>query len=85
MAGKEINLNYNEDIDIVLPDGQRVSILLSYLEPDEQLPEIDIKFPAQVSANCFLEALEPAVAEPPGAHVIEVRQIVVPIPRLSMK
>jgi hypothetical protein len=75
-----VMLGYNEDVNIVLPDGQRISILLSYLEPGAQLPEIDIKFPARAVANCFIEDLKPATRTEHGAHVLEVQQIIVPIP-----
>jgi hypothetical protein len=73
-----IQLGYNEDLEVILPDGQKVSILLSYLEPG-QLPEIDIKFPSTVIVNCFLDGLHPAARTEHGAHILEARQIIVPI------
>lgn len=83
MAKQVIRLEHNEEVDLVLPDGQKISILLSYLEPDEQFPELDIKFSQQVSANCFLEALQSSVPDPPNMHALLVRQIIIPIQPLE--
>lgn len=79
MAKYGVILGYNEDVNIILPDGQRISILLSYLEPGAQLPELDIKFPSTVTVNCFLEGLKPATRTEHGAHILEVRQLIVPV------
>jgi hypothetical protein len=80
-----IQLGYNEEIEVILPDGQKVSILLSYLEPGAQLPEIDIKFPSTVTVNCFLDGLRPAMRTEHGAHILEARQIIVPIPPIESR
>lgn len=79
-ASRKVKLEYNEEIEVSLPDGQKISILLSYLEPGAQLPEIDIKFPSTVTVNCFLEGLRLATRTEPGPNTIQARQIIVPIP-----
>jgi hypothetical protein len=75
-----VRLRYDEAVDIVLPDGQKVQVLLSYCEPGEQQPEIDIMLPESLAINCFESHLCPA--ENPGLerHVLLARQIIIPIP-----
>jgi hypothetical protein len=57
--------------------------LLSCLEPGEQLPEVDIKFDGDLSLNCFSASLHPAKATEHGGHILEGRQIIVPLSALS--
>lgn len=68
----QINLGYNESVDIVLPNGKKVSVLLGYLEPGEQLPEIDIMLPDVLTLNCFGEGLS-------NPHTHDAKQIIIPI------
>jgi hypothetical protein len=81
MASRWIELGSNEEIDVILPDGRKVSILLSYVEPGEQLPEVDIKFPVECILNCFGEGLRPAKTTEHGHHILEGRQIIIPLER----
>jgi hypothetical protein len=76
MASRWIEVNYNEAIDVLFPGGRKISILLSYLEPSEQTPEIDIMFDADMILNCFMPGLEPAKPTRHGAHILEGRQII---------
>lgn len=78
MDGDVIKLAYNEAIALMLPDGRKVAIELSYLEPDEQLPELDIYLPCEMTANCFKAGL--VTAEPlddEHVNVLIVRQVTI--------
>jgi len=76
----KIQLNYNDEIILELPNGEEISLVLSYLEPDEQHPELDIVLPKNCYANCFAEDFEPA-KQPSGAasNILDCRQIIIPI------
>ena len=77
---KTIHLFYNDEITIVLEnDGRTVSILLSYLEPKDQCPEVDIKFDKGYILNCFGASLSPAKVTAHGPNVLEGRQIIIPL------
>lgn len=53
-----VYLDFNESVDIVLPGGKIVSVLLSYLEPGEQCPELDIMLPESWAVNNYGPGLE---------------------------
>jgi hypothetical protein len=78
-AGRWVELGYDEEIDILLPDDRRVSVLLSYLEPGKQFPEVDIKLDADLTLNCFGRNLRPASAAALEPHILEGCQIIIPL------
>lgn len=68
-----------DEVVIKLPDGQEVSIQYSYLEPDEQLPELDIMLPQQFCVNCWDAGLVPATPLENRPNVVPCKQLSIPI------
>lgn len=67
-----IQLQDEDSVDLVLPDGRTVNI--EYFLPDEHaLPELDIMLPCDMMANCYGEGLVPA------GEALTVRQIIIPV------
>jgi hypothetical protein len=81
MASQTVYLDYNNELEIIVPGGRKVMVLPSYLEPEEQLRKIDIKFDADLALNCFGEGLRLAKATEHGRHILEGPQIIVPMDR----
>lgn len=80
MHGLTIKLDYNRDINIELPNKQVINILLSYVEPGEQHPEIDIKLPSILAVNCFAEHFANAEQlDDFNKHIRLSRQLIIPI------
>jgi hypothetical protein len=79
MAKRLIHLDSNDEVLIELPGNQTVSVLLSCIEPGEQQPEFDFRFPSDLILNCFGAGLRPAKATEHGFNVLEGRQIIVPL------
>ena len=75
----KIKLEYEDSVVLILPDGRKVSILLSYKEPGNQLPELDIVLPVRMMVNCFLDNFVPSKPEPKYPNVLETRQIIIPL------
>lgn len=77
---KTILLRYGDELELELPDGQKVSILLGYEEPGKQRPELDILLPVPMAVNAFGENLVPAeVAVEGEPHVLLAKQLIVPL------
>jgi len=88
---KSVYIAYNETIALVLPDGTRLDVLLSYEEPGKQFPELDLKLPQDSAINCFGENLMPAIAttetvlpvnlrkHEEGSHIRTGRQVIIPL------
>lgn len=67
----KVSLSYGDDLTIALPDGREVSILLSYEEPGEQLPELDVMLPIECAINCVTSSPASAKKKTPYAkHII---------------
>jgi hypothetical protein len=83
MASKKkmVHLFYNDEVTIVLMDGRMVSIVLSYLEPGDQDPEIDIKFDKDFGLNCIGANLSLAKVTAHRPNVLEDPQIIIPLER----
>lgn len=71
-------MQYEDTLEIVLPDGQEVSIDLSHID-DSALPELDILLPQEMVANCYRGELEPATPDKDSPHTLSVCQIIIPI------
>jgi hypothetical protein len=78
---KMVHLFYNDEVTIVLMNGRTVSIVLSYLGPGDQDPEIDIKFDKDLVLNCFGANLSPAKVTAHGPNVLEDPQIIITLER----
>ena len=75
-----VELRDEDLVDLILPDGRKISIAYSNLEPGDQLlPELDIMLPCDMAANCWTEHLMPAAAIDGLEHVRSVRQIIIPV------
>lgn len=76
-----INLEHEERVELVLPDGRKIAI--DYFVPDtHSLPEIEIWLPGDMTANCYADELRPAPSIAPAGeaeHIRIVQQIVIPI------
>jgi hypothetical protein len=79
LATRRNLLNHDDNVIITLARDHKVSILLSYLEPGAQVPEVDIKFDAHFVLNCFRECLQPAITTEHRPHALVGRQIIVPL------
>jgi len=60
-ANHTIHLDYEQDIDIILPDGRTINILLSHLDEDA-LPELEIYLPDEWAVNNWGNGLKEAPA-----------------------
>jgi hypothetical protein len=80
MADHTIKLGLGESLDIVLPDGRAVSVVLSNMEDEQEFPELDIMLPGIAAVNCFGESLNPARSGAGhGGHIRLAKQLIIPI------
>lgn len=79
---KTIELQANDELELILPRGIKISIVYSDLEPEDCLLELDIMLPRDMAANCYTDHLKPA-PEGVGEHVRIVKQIIIPVERIG--
>lgn len=78
----QISIRENQYITVVLPDGQKISMGVGRLE-DEQLPELDIRFPQDFNVNCFKEGLVPAAVNTRFGNCLVSRQLIIPLEKIG--
>lgn len=74
-----IHIEDNEYITVETASGFRFSLGISNLEPEDQLPEIDMSFDSDLAVNCWGKGVRKA---PPighhDQHVRIARQVIIP-------